>query len=192
MTFQLRDRPDGQFEIIVSRPMLVGIFPDRDIASRVCAFLSAEDIEVPELAASGFATAAADVAATEAEALELAKIAETTPPRPRPVRARGTNLPAVVPDKPRAPAAIEHAAPARLTDEQLTAAFKRITDGEKISTIAPDFGLTFGQLRGIWGNHRRRMQAHIAEAGQKACVLCARAFTPSLMHPDTCARCSHA
>jgi hypothetical protein len=49
-----------------------------------------------------------------------------------------------------------------------------------------------GQLRGIWAAHKSWMQKHIQEGGKIACSLCTRPFMPSISHPDTCARCSHA
>jgi len=190
--FELRGRPDGMIEIVVSTPTLVGIFPDREIAARVCAFLQAEDHEVPELAASNLETASLDALPGEAAAVSLADaVVKTEPAALRGIANARANLPAVVTSQPSAPARIEHGIPARLTDDQMNAAFRRIVDGEKIASIAPDFGLSMPQLRGLWANHRRKMQEYIASDGQKACVLCQRPFTPSLTHPDTCARCNH-
>ncbi|WP_323041556.1 hypothetical protein [Gemmobacter sp.] len=192
MTVILRDRPDGAVEILLMDPIILEVVANREMARFVCTYIGATELEVPELGAFGFATAAADVAESEAEALALAVAVEQSPPQAiRTVRKPRANLPAVIKEGSSAPARIEHHVPARLTDEQLSAAFRRIVDGEKIAAIAPDFALTMGQLRGIWANHRRNMQSHIAEGGQKACVLCRRAFTPSLTHPDTCARCNH-
>lgn len=192
MTVMLRDRPDGAVEILLMDPIMLEVVANREMARFVCAYIGATELEAPELGACGFATAAADVAETEAEALALVAVVEHASPQSiRNVRKPRTALPAVVNERPSAPARIEHHVPTRLTDEQLSAAFRRIVDGEKIASIAPDFSLTMGQLRGIWANHRRNMQLHIAEGGQTACVLCQRSFTPSLTHPDTCARCSH-
>jgi len=96
----------------------------------------------------------------------------------------------VVPEKPRQPPILTPTAP-DLTDEQIATAFRRIAEGEKLVVVAPDFGLTMGQLRGMWANHKRQLQKHIAEGGQVPCALCTKLFTPSISHPDTCARCSH-
>lgn len=63
--------------------------------------------------------------------------------------------------------------------------------GEPIASVAPDFGLSPAQLRGVWGHHCKVMQRHLAEGGQVACKLCTKPFTPSISHPETCARCSH-
>jgi hypothetical protein len=78
----------------------------------------------------------------------------------------------------------------KLTEEQTTAAFARLTNGEKIALVAPDFGLTTYQLRAIWAAYRQKLQKHLAEEGQVPCSLCATPFTRSLSHIDTCARCS--
>jgi hypothetical protein len=194
MGYLLRDRSDGQVEIVLTRTVLVAIFPERDVAARVCAFLADDAVEPPTDAPAGFATAADDVA--EAEALvDLTPPPEdsviVTPPRPaRPKPAPVRNLPAVVPERPLAPAILTGRY-TTLTDEAKSAAFRRIVEGEKIASIAPDFGLTTNQLRGIWGGHKSAMQHFYADGGQVACKLCTRAFTPSLSHPETCARCSH-
>jgi len=186
MTFMLRDRPDGMVEIVISTPVLVGIFPDRDVATRVLAFLEADGPDVPELAVSGFATAAADVAEAEAEAMEAAEVALAKSPRATP---RVANLPAVI-ERPRPPALLVPE-PTRLTEDEKTIAFDRIMMGEKIATVASDFGVSHAQLRGMWSQHKRRLQAHLAEGGQQPCALCSKPFTPSISHPDKCARCSH-
>lgn len=189
MTFVLRDRPDGQVEIIINRPVLIGIFPERESAQKVCAFLQEDEaFGLVDDAVAGFATAAADVSDALAETLD-----DLAAPEPAPVRKRRRivrNLPAVVDEKPRPPVFLTPSAPS-LTDAQRDDAFRRIAEGQKLSAVAPEFGLTMGQLRGIWANHKRNMQRHLSDGGQIACGLCARPFTPSLSHPDTCARCSH-
>lgn len=196
MTYMLRDRPDGQVEIILTRPVLVGIFPKRDVARRVCSFLQDEAIDWSSEEPAGVA----DIALVEPDDLpdadesrlrDLVEASRNTPAPPptsppRPVR----NLPAVVPEKPRQPPILTPKTP-DLTDGQIATAFRRIAGGEKLVVVAPDFGLTMGQLRGMWANHKRQLQKHIAEGGQVPCVLCTRPFTPSISHPDTCARCSH-
>jgi len=189
MSYMLRDRPDGQVEIILTKPILIGIFPERDVAQRVCTFLQEEAIDWH---AEEPATVADDAAAddltesVEAEQALRALVDKTrNAPPPPPVK----NLPVHVPERPRQPPILTPAAPA-LTDEQKSAAFRRIVEGEKISAVAPDFGLTMHQLRGIWAAHKSWLQKHLAEGGQIACSLCTRPFVPSISHPDTCARCS--
>ena len=195
MSYMLRDRPDGQVEIILTKPILIGVFPERDVASRVCALLQDDAIDWPDTTPPGFATAAADVAEAEADAADLAaaeaeakfrRLVERARPVPRTVR----NLPAVVPDAPRAPAFLTPKAP-HLTDDQKDTAFRRIAEGEPIAKVAPDFGLNTFQLQGAWAAYRKKMQKHLAEGGQIECSLCRKPFTPSISHPDTCARCSH-
>ncbi len=197
MSYMLRDRPDGQVEIVLMKPILIGIFPEREVGQRVCALLQDEEIDWPVEEPAGFGTAAADVAEAEAAALEeagearLRELVEKhrpapTPAPPRPVR----NLPAVVPDKPVAPAFLTPKAPL-LTEAERDRAFARIAAGEKISTVALELGLSTGQLQGMWSQHKRRLQKHLAEGGQITCRSCKRQFTPSISHPETCARCSH-
>ena len=195
MTYMLRDRPDGMVEIVLSRPILIGIFPERDVAQRFCSWLRDESIDWPieEPALSEQADPDSDPAEMmdEGEAqlramIDQSRNAPTKSPPPRPVR----NLPVLVPERPVAPAFLT-AAPVTLTAEQKDAAFARITNGEKISAVAKDVGLSTGQLQGFWSQHKRRMQSHIAEGGKIACALCRTPFMPSVSHPETCARCSH-
>lgn len=189
MSYMLRDRPDGQVEIVLSKPILVGVFPERDIAQRVCAFLRDAAIEWPEDEPAGFATASADVADAEAEDLDL--VAETVAPKARRARAKADiNLPAVIDEKPRPPVFLTISAP-NLTEDQKETAFRRIAEGEKIAVVAQGIGITMSVLRGMWANHKRGLQKHIAEGGKIACCGCKKLFMPSISSPDTCARCSH-
>lgn len=198
MTFMLRDRPDGQIEIVVNKPTVVGIFAEREMAEKVCVFLQEdENFGRVEDQPSNFAAASADVAEAEAEAMAevvaepaVVRAAVVAIPAPRQERRKATLLP-VVDDRPVAPRMLVVAAPKSLTEDQATAAFGRLAAGEKLAVVAPDFGLTLNQLRGIWAGHKRLLQKHIAEGGQVACVMCAKPFTPSIASPDKCARCSH-
>lgn len=205
MSYMVRERPDGQVEIVLSKPILIGIFPERDVAERVCSFLQDGEVDWPEEEPEG----ASDVedltlvevddvdAAGEAHLRDLVEKARPqivaprdlqrmAAPPPAPVR----NLPAVVQEKPVAPVFLT-AAPIKLTEEQKAEAFRRIENGEKIAVIAPDFGLTLAQLRSQWAMHKRLLQQHLREGGQIACALCKTPFTPSISSPDKCARCSH-
>lgn len=206
MSYMLRDRPDGQVEIILTKPILVGIFPEREVAQRVCTFLREEAIDWPTEEAASFSRASADVAealeanlddlveaedADEAGEARLRDLVEKSRPAPAlasppPVR----NLPAVVQEKPVAPVFLTDT-PITLSPQQQTAAFKRIAEGDKLSVVALELGVGMPQLRGMWTGYKRRMQKHLAEGGQVACTLCTKPFTPSISHPDTCARCSH-
>ena len=49
--------PIGGATDFLSKPILIGIFPDSDAAERYRAFLAAEEPELPEEEPSGFATA---------------------------------------------------------------------------------------------------------------------------------------
>ena len=193
MTFMLRDRPDGQVEIIIQRPILVGVFPERDMAERVCALLQADDPELPEDHPSGFATAAADVEETVRAfvAEQEDKTRNVLFPQYGESDIPKANLPVPVPEAPRAPAMLKVLTPHALTEAQIDAAFSRIAGGEKLSDVARDIDLPMGQLRGMWANHKRQLQKHMADGGQQPCSLCEKPFTPSVSHPDTCARCSH-
>lgn len=181
MSYMLRDRPDGQVEIVLMKPTLIGVFPERDVAQRLFYLLQAEEPELPVDEPASFGRASADVAEAENEEVE-----EMVPRVSAPRR----NLPVPVVEKPRAPMIRVEVAP-QLSSEQIDTAFARITAGEKISSVAKDYGLTMYQLRGMWAHSKRGLQKHMASGGKETCKLCARPFTPSLTSPDTCSRCSH-
>jgi len=194
MTFMLRDRPDGQVEIIFQRPVLVGIFTVRDTAARVCAFLQAEEEgdEDVHLQSARF-NVDADVAEVQSADLEASipreknQIDKAQPQKL--TAAKGSRLPAVV-EAPVAPA-MYRGSDVKLPPALIEAALHRLSAGEKIADVAPDFKLSPGQLKGFWANSKRKTQAHIAKSGQIPCSMCKRSFTPSETHPETCARCSH-
>lgn len=183
MTYILRDRPDGMVEIVMSRPVLVGIFPDSDVAAKVYAFLSDEP-ELPDDRPANFAAAATDAANVVADTDELIRKAT----KAAPVKAKKTQLPAVV-KQPAAPVWVTPT-PNLLSDEDKAKAFARLGNGEKLVSVAKDFGVTFAQLRGSWASHKRHLQKFMAEDGQQPCKHCRKPFTPSLTNPETCARCS--
>lgn len=187
MGYIVRDRTDGQVEIVLSRPVVMGVFPEREIADRVCAFLRDEQPQLADDEPAIFARGAAEKIASAP--LDLDEVADEIAPAPRHTH-RKMQLPAAAPEKPRAPA-VSAPAPHTLSEDQIAQAFTRIQKGEKILSVAADFGLSMGQLRGMWANHKRQMQKYMAADGQQACRLCQRAFTPSISNPDTCARCSH-
>ncbi|OJY36344.1 MAG: hypothetical protein BGP11_08340 [Rhodobacterales bacterium 65-51] len=189
MTITLRDRPDGQVELVVQKPVVVGVLADRDLAERFVAFLTGEDDAEQAELVLGSVTAPDD----GVERIDLEQIAEelapTGPARKASSRSRKAQLPVVV-EKPKAPALLPVVRPA-LTDAQLDEAFGLLGGGEKLSAVAIRFGVPMSQLRGYWAQHRKQMQRHLADGGQQPCSLCQKPFTPSISRPDTCARCSH-
>lgn len=183
MNYELRDRPDGQVEIVLNRPELVGVFPERDVARKVLLFLTASEAEtVDEVAPLG----GEPVEPWQPDDVQT----EGSPARPKAGRATKVQLPAVVEDKPRPPVWLKPAPPA-LTEAQKDKAFERITAGEKLGAVAADIGVSMQQLRGAWAHHCRTLQAHLAGGGLQPCSLCGKPFTPSISNPETCARCSH-
>lgn len=207
MTYQLRDRPDGQIEIVVLRPETVGTFADRAIAAKVLTFLQEEEAFAPAEAGvepRGLFGANLDAEAATVVEDVLKDLAPPAPPRgaassaPASGRQRrsgqpadaATQLPAVVRDQPRPPVPVKVRLPASLSEDQRDAAFARLAAGEKTAAVASDFGLGMAQLRAIWSHHKRQLQPMMAGAGREKCRLCQAEFTPSLSHPDTCARCS--
>lgn len=185
MSYILRDRSDGQVEIIFSRPVLVGVFPERDVAQRICSFLSDDEIEPLDQQTSTPTTAPEELADNDTLMDEFADAPRQHRRKPE----GGMLLPAIV-ERPRAAVSQKAAIVNHLSDDEIAGAFARITAGEKIHAVADDVGLTMGQLRSMWANHKRNMQKFMAADGQQACSHCAKAFTPSLTNPNTCARCS--
>lgn len=184
MTIMMRDCADGQVEVVILRPEVIGVLSDRAMASRFVAFLQSEDPELVTEEPAGFATAAADVA--DAERLDLEEVA---PPVAAPIAPRRiATLPAVVSERPTAPVFV--AAPKTLTEAEIDAAFERIHRGEKLTAVAASVGITMGRLRGMWASHLKQLQRHMAEGGQQPCGCCQRPFTPSVSSPDKCARCN--
>lgn len=194
MGYEIRDRQDGMFELVFAKPVLVGIFPERDGAERYCAFLADQDPDLPPDEPASFGQALRDVAEAEVEAdVEIQEAAAEPAISPaaavRKSRPR-TQLPAVVPDQPRPPAQIHVPESAALTPELKQQAFNRIHNGEKTFDVAKDMGLNGMMLRAAWANYKRHMQKYLAEGGQETCAHCSRMFTPSVTNPFTCARCS--
>lgn len=192
MTIMLRDRPDGQVEVILNRPEVIGVMRNHDLAAQFVAFLTERD---PELKLAGDAIPLPEGAESLEEIAAAADAADGVPPKRAakspmfPKTSKINLLPAVVALP--SPPARRVQERLQLTDEQREAAFGRLGGGEPISSVAPDFGLSPAQLRGAWGHHCKVLQRHLAEGGQVACKLCAKPFTPSISHPETCARCSH-
>lgn len=182
MTYTLRDRSDGMVEIILSRPVFVGLFPERDTAEKICAYLNDAEIEPIPLAGP----APADV---DDDPVDDLTDTDFEPEQPVRKSVRRAQLPAVIAQKPRAPVALQDDG-APLSAEEIWSAFARIQNGEKLHVVAPDFDLTMGQLRGRWAAYKKHMQKYIAEGGQQPCKHCQRPFTPSISNPDMCARCS--
>lgn len=192
MGYTLRNRPDGQVEILLSKPVLIGVFPERAMAVRVLELLEDQgDPSQPEAAGQPQLLPAQPVQPAPSVRTAPTLITVTTEvPESTILRSYlPKNLPAVVQERP-SPPVFYKAQASGLSEAQKDAAFRRIADGEKIGQVAPDFGLTFYQLRGLWANHKRNLQSHMAEGGKIACANCQKPFTPSISHPDTCARCS--
>lgn len=197
MTYMLRDRPDGQVEIVMMAPVTIGVFPKRDVGRHVCDLLNeARGEKVPPVVAQTFedpvaalvlwGDAAAEALRQAGEAVAAALVIED-------VALGTTDTPSATPPGRQEPQAPVHMRPdaAKLTEAQREAAFNRLTAGETLAAVALEFGLTMGQLRGMWAQHKRQMQKFYSSGGQDSCKLCGRAFTPSASNPDTCARCSH-
>lgn len=189
MTYQLRQRPDGQIEIVVHRPTVIGVMSDHDMAQRFVAFLNAEAPDLVEEATPSLEPAAADVSDAAAAQDNAAALRDPGAAAKSLGEAKIGHVPAVL-DRPSPPARLPATVPAGLSEAAIEAALKRVSTGEKLSDVARDVGIAFASLRGHWAAHCRHLQKHIAEGGQEQCTLCHKPFTPSVTNPDKCARCA--
>lgn len=189
MSYELRERPDGQVEIVILTPVLFGVFPTRDFGTRVLALLRQSAAPAPgpspDTPVLRHRSSYPRGRVPEPPGKDAAPPAADPDPQPVPALPVPVTTPSPVPVLRRSPGL------SPLTDEQKEAAFARLTSGEKIAAVAPDFGVTMQQLRGMWASYKSGLQRHFAEGGQQPCSLCRKPFTPSLSRPDTCARCSH-
>lgn len=156
MTIMLRDRPDGQVEVILNRPEVIGVMRDHDLAAQFIAFLTERD---PELELAGDAVPLHP----DAEALEdiaaVADAADGVAPKARTVKK--VQLPAVValpsPPARRVPERL------RLTEEQRDAAFQRLGGGRAYRLCCARFRAVSGAAEGCVG---ASLQGHAAPPGR--------------------------
>ena len=188
MSYYLRDRSDGQVEIVLHRTVQVGLYPNWSAAEDARTFLKDDQPELPDDSPACFARINSD--AGEAASFDPSGLLSEDPaPVRKPARRRNRNRPAVV-SKPRAPIQTTIAAPPRLAGDRLQQALSRVQMGDSLRDIAQDFGVSMFVLSSAWERHKREMQVFMASAGQQPCAHCQRLFTPSISNPDTCARCS--
>lgn len=183
MTIMLRDRPDGQVEVVLNRPEVIGVMRDHDFAAQFVAFLTERD---PELKLAGDVVPFTDDTIEELVAVINASDGTEVA---RHLQAVSRQLPTVS-AKPKLPARPKPL-PMSLTESQREAAFDRIQEGEPLAAVAACYDVAPAQLRGAFGAYRKSLQRHLAEGGQVPCRLCQTSFIPSISHPETCARCSH-
>lgn len=215
MAYQLRERPDGMVEIVINRPQLVGMFPDRAMAEKVFHFLAEEAIDWPveTVAAEADVVTDCDHIADDAAGAPavfrhapVAVVAEDEMGGDDEVIAICDDPVDDAGDGPQGHPLCQAWAPATdavrigdapaqpagfLTPEQRAEAFERLGSGARIAEVAPAFGVRLAVLRGMWAAHVKKTMAEVeARPGMVDCVLCGREFRPSASHPDTCARCS--
>ncbi len=187
MSYYLRDRPDGQVEVLFLRPIMVGICDSWAEADQARVFLKDEYPDLPDLPPINFWEAKKDVA--EAEVLDLS---ELVPDSADPVRVALLRLtpPTVASVRPVPSPQLPAIRPPSLSQDDMHRAFARIQQGEEMRVVAGDLRISMFQLSSAWDSHRREMQVFMASAGRQPCLHCGRPFTPSISSPETCARCS--
>lgn len=202
MTYELRETAAGCAEIVQTHS--IGFFDDLAMAEKVLKLLEADALEN--------AMAPRDL---DAEPIETPTSAAPTPDAPisppkialqasTPKPTKPSAAPPVVVTPPRktpAPRLVDRPQKSATAPEpdkpeiDLTPAFDRIRAGEKITDIAPDFGMTMPLLRSKWATYQRRHRGAEEAAplveGQERCG-CGRVFVPSFERSDQCARCANA
>lgn len=179
MTYQINARDDGQYDLVVMRPTIVGTLASKRMAERFASWLETMDEEELEQLSAFQADepmpapdAPALVAETDDSPAEQAglPVLETQQPDPR-------------------PSAPADAAPDRIpSTEVLHAAFARIASGENLTTVADDIGMSMFKLRSRYARHRRDTPAQSDD--KVDCVTCGRPHKPSAAGDGLCARCA--
>ena len=183
MTYMLRDRADGQIEIVHLRPTVVGVIIDRHMAEAFVRFLGRRDGEDGDTITlePGSPTASAALA----EALEKAEVMDVAAAR---VKANANVI--ISPLRP-APAETQGAKPVSVADRD--AAFACLRAGEKLTDVAERYGMTMGRLRGLWAQSRKTDRPAAEPAWpeySEDCRLCGKTFVACDVSDGLCARCS--
>ncbi len=198
MQFKLQETDQGQFEIIQTLPVVVGVFPNQEMARKVFDFLVDDYMEAaPE--AKDKAPLQAALVDEQPPAMEPAK---TKPKLVEDVAAppKLKRQPAKL-KIPAAPKAAENSnvKPLAWTDDEIDAALIRIQAGERVKDVAASAGKSFGSLRGKWANFKRYNKIELAgaltkpeidDADRDDCRLCGKSFRPTAESLDLCAGCS--
>lgn len=192
MTYTVLARLDGEFDLVLMKPVRIGTFPDQIRALRVAALLNDDDLPpepVPEVIAVA-------VAAPAPRAVPATAPFPPVPPHvAKAVAPVADALPALLP--PPAPVSVA-AVPGKLTADQKAEAFALLEAGAALGDVALRFGVSFNHLCAVWAGRPKPVTAPgtalvakgrptalaLVAQEQAPCRLCREPFT------DTCARCS--
>lgn len=179
MTYEIRDRPDGHFELVQMVPTTLGILTSRWVAERFADFLdNLDDDELRhfELIGADEEQLAQDFSASGQ--VETGGEAD----QPDPIRQD------CLPDSP-APAASSE------LDDLLNEAFERLEAGEPVGVVADDIGMTMPKLRSRWAARCKQKKntapPPIGDSHEyEDCRMCGRSFRPTMDSDGLCARCN--
>ena len=172
VTYMLRNRPDGQVELLQFDPRVVAVFPHLADAERVRLLLENSGTEGTTETEEAAETPSA-ASASETEAFD-------------PYHRAGNALVSPV-----AVTAVSDATPpsdASPAEPDWEGAMTRLASGEPLRLVADEMGLPWTALRGRWAQSKQR--APRRDDTLTNCVICDREFRPSASSPDKCARCS--
>lgn len=215
MEYKLNEVRAGEFEVVRSMPVVIGTFADQEIARKFMLFLMEEELDaqqdLEDVAANADEQPAAPVIAPE-----VAPATSVTPVESQPKMHRAPYTPATK-------NAEKADMPVEISDEpwtevELASAFKMLSEGSALKTVAARHGKCWKKLRSKWAFRKKTQSQQDAEpasgalvpmsestktplekvtaavvelAAQDECRICKRHFTPTLDNLDLCARCSH-
>ncbi|WP_158971959.1 hypothetical protein [Chachezhania sediminis] len=188
--FELRDRGDGNVDLVEIVPTVIATFTDRAHAERYFNVLTGsgapdqpQGVVTIENHAPGV-----DVSLQEASAEGGGPVVVVSPTDPMPIVKRKSP-----------PVAPVQAPPSDEPDEaQWTSAFKALADGGDLKTEADKLSVDFHKLRGKyarWCRDQKEAAVEPAAASDQSsrvdCRLCGRAFKETPESDGLCARCFH-
>lgn len=193
MNYRLEENGDGAFQVLEIKPVVVGTFPDREIAKKFMDFLI--DGELDRI----------NTPVPDPIRLEL-PAPRTVPKEPKPQQSQKLSFNA------------RQALLDPWTEDELETAIERLKNGEKLAEVSAEYGKSLNALRANWAVFRKReQQAAQAEAksadarpglsenkaaikantsansgeqdGFATCSLCEREFRQTPESLEHCARC---
>lgn len=212
MEYQLNEVRPGEFEVVRSMPVVMGTFTDPDVAQKFMIFLELEDKGEQRALASIVANADETPIAPAGSASSVEMPESTVEPD----QATPSVSPAKPPSAPDTPATKFDGE--AWTELELAAAFKLLSEGQKLKDVAAWHGKCWKRLRSKWAAQCRAKKTPTAESGsgalapvsepaktplekvtaavaelnaQEQCNVCGRPFRPTPDNLDLCARCRH-
>lgn len=213
MEFRIAERPDGQFDVIKSEPVVLATCAEHEIARKVLDFFVGETMEemdtkpvVAKLVPSPVSKRASTPVPVEPVTLSPADPIMAKPHKVMPAPDASA--------KPTIPELALRYSDDDWTAADLEAAFVRMAKGEKLREIADSYGKDWRQLRSKWASLRKHYPDDITEPkprlpavvapkrsmaeivtstvsemkDQRPCTMCGRYFSITPERIDNCGR----